>query len=316
MKTFAMAVQETGTKLKRTQIDIVQINVGYVCNLSCRHCHVEAGPNRTEQMDAKTVQDCLAFVTGSKASTVDITGGSPEMNPQLRTLIEGLRRIDSVKRILVRTNMAILATEPYRNFIDFYRKHRIELVGSMPCYGEANVDAQRGEGVFADNIAVLKQLNLAGYGREGSGLVLDLVYNPGGAFLPGPQADLQAAYKNELKQNFGIEFNHLFTITNAPCGRFGKDLAATGELAAYRKLLTDSFNPANLEKVMCLTQVNIGWNGAVYDCDFNQVLGLHAGGGKFISELAPADLLTEVRVDDHCYCCTAGTGSSCQGSLD
>ena len=238
------------------------------------------------------------------------------MNPHLRELVEGLRQISTVKRILVRTNMAILANEQYQDFAAFYRDNKVELVGSMPCYGQENVDIQRGEGVFDDNIATLKRLNGMGYGKEGTDLILDLVYNPGGAFLPGPQAELQAAYKEELMKNFGIEFNHLFTITNAPCGRFKADLETAGELTAYQALLTDSFNPENLEKIMCLTQVNIGWDGLVYDCDFNQALGLCSAVSKKIDELDPEDLLSEIRVDDHCYCCTAGAGSSCQGSLD
>ena len=314
--TFDATVKETGKKLKRNQIDIVQINVGYVCNLNCTHCHVEAGPDRTEKMSAKTVQACIDFIKKSKAATVDITGGSPEMNPYLRDLIVGLRRIGTVQRILVRTNMAILNTAKYKDLIEFYKANKVELVGSMPCYGRDNVDAQRGSGVFKDNIEVLKQLNGVGYGKEGTGLALDLVYNPGGAFLPGPQAELQAAYKDELKKNYGIEFNHLFTITNAPCGRFKEDLAAKGELAAYMDLLAGSFNADNLGKVMCLSQVNVGWDGAVYDCDFNQALGMRVGGAKTIADFEPEELLGAVRVDDHCYCCTAGAGSSCQGSLD
>ena len=314
--TFDAAVKETGKKLKRNQIDIVQINVGYVCNLNCRHCHVEAGPERTEQMDAKTVQDCIDFIKNSKATTVDITGGAPEMNPHLRELIVELRKLNTVRRILVRTNMSILNAAKHTDLIEFYKANKVELVGSMPCYGEENVDAQRGAGVFKDNINVLKRLNSVGYGKDGTGLILDLVYNPGGAFLPGPQAELQAAYKEELLKTFGIEFNHLFTITNAPCGRFKDDLAVTGELDPYLDLLAGSFNPDNLEKIMCLTQVNIGWDGAVYDCDFNQALGMRVDGPKTIGDFSLEDLLGEVLVDDHCYCCTAGAGSSCQGSLD
>ena len=316
MMTFDAAVKETGKKLKRNQIDIVQINVGYVCNLNCRHCHVEAGPERTEQMDAKNVQDCIEFVKNSKAATVDITGGAPEMNPHLRELIVGLRKSGTVQRILVRTNMSILNSAKHKDLIEFYKANKVELVGSMPCYGEENVDAQRGAGVFKDNIEVLKRLNSVGYGKEGTGLILDLVYNPGGAFLPGPQAELQTAYKEELRENFGIEFNHLFTITNAPCGRFKEDLAATGELGPYLDLLAGSFNPDNLEKIMCLTQVNIGWDGAVYDCDFNQALGMRVDEPKTIGDFTLEELLGEVLVDDHCYCCTAGAGNSCQGSLD
>ncbi len=316
MKSFCDRITESGEKLVRKNIDIVQLNIGYLCNLQCRHCHVQAGPERTEQMDIETMQACLKFIKAAKASTVDITGGSPEMNPHLPVLIRELRNISTVKRILVRTNMTMLGMEKYRYFIDLFKDYQVELVGSLPCYGQENVDAQRGEGVFGNNIRVLKLLNSIGYGKEGTGLCLDLVYNPGGAFLPGPQAELQAAYKEQLKENYGIEFNHLFTITNAPCGRFKEDLQDSGELALYMKLLSENFNKENLNKVMCAGQVNIGWDGSVYDCDFNQVLGLRVGAPKTIADLTPEELLCEILVEDHCYCCTAGAGSSCQGSLE
>jgi len=316
MESFCDKVKKTGDKLFRNTIDIVQINVGYVCNLECKHCHVQAGPERTEQMSLETMKACLKFIKAAGASTVDITGGSPEMNPHLPMLIQELRKIDTVNRILVRTNMTMLGSEKYNHFVDLFKTNQVELVGSLPCYGEENVDAQRGKGVFGNNIDVLKLLNHIGYGQEGSNLALDLVYNPGGAFLPGPQAELQAAYKEQLKDQHGIEFNHLFTITNAPCGRFKEDLQVSGELDAYMKLLIDNYNKDNLTKVMCVGQVNIGWDGAIYDCDFNQVLGMRVGGVKTIAEMTPEELLCEVLVDNHCYCCTAGAGSSCQGSLD
>ncbi|CQR70852.1 molybdenum cofactor biosynthesis protein A [Sporomusa ovata DSM 2662] len=316
MKTFCERIKETGEKLARNKIDIVQMNVGYVCNLACKHCHVQAGPNRTEQMSAETMKACLKFISESKATTVDITGGSPEMNPHLPMLIEELRKISTVKRILVRTNMTLLGTDKYRHFVDLFKANKLELVGSLPCYGEENVNAQRGNGVFNSNIGVLKLLNSIGYGKEKTELVLDLVYNPGGAFLPGPQAELQAAYKEQLKKNYGIEFNHLFTITNAPCGRFKEDLKKSGQFAAYMNLLVDNYNKDNLKKVMCVSQINIGWDGAVYDCDFNQALGLRIGAPKTIAEFTPKELMSEILADDHCYCCTAGAGSSCQGSLD
>lgn len=316
MKTFCESIREAGEKLVRNKIDIVQMNIGYVCNLTCKHCHVQAGPNRTEQMSAETMQACLKFISDAKASTVDITGGSPEMNPHLPMLIEELRKISTVKRILVRTNMTLLTTDKYQHLLDLFKMNKIELVGSLPCYGEENVNAQRGDGVFNNNISVLKLLNRIGYGKEKTGLILDLVYNPGGAFLPGPQAELQAAYKEQLENNYGIEFNHLFTITNAPCGRFKEDLKKSGEFDAYMKVLIDNFNKDNLKKVMCVSQVNIGWDGAVYDCDFNQVLGMRIGSPKTIADFTPDELLCEVLPDDHCYCCTAGAGSSCQGSLD
>ncbi len=316
MKTFCETSKEIGAKLVRNKIDIVQMNVGYICNLACNHCHVQAGPTRSEQMSAETMRACLKFINETKAATVDITGGSPEMNPHLPMLIEELRKISTIKRILVRTNMTLLATDKYKHLIDLFRANRIELVGSLPCYGEENVNEQRGNGVFTSNIRTLKLLNSVGYGKEKTGLILDLVYNPGGAFLPGPQAVLQAAYKEQLQNNFGIEFNHLFTITNAPGGRFKEYLAKAGELDTYMNLLFDNYNKDNLKKVMCVSQVNIGWDGAVYDCDFNQALGMRIGSPKTIADFTPEELMCEVLVDDHCYCCTAGAGSSCQGSLD
>ncbi|WP_371379988.1 arsenosugar biosynthesis radical SAM (seleno)protein ArsS [Sporomusa aerivorans] len=316
MKTFCENVKESDEKLVRNKLDSVQINVGYVCNLTCRHCHVQAGPNRTEQMSSETMKACLNFIKEANAATVDITGGSPEMNPQLPMLIEELSNINTVKRILVRTNMTLLGLDTYKHLLDLFKANKIELVGSLPCYGEENVTAQRGAGVFNKNIEVLKLLNSIGYGKEKTGLILDLVYNPGGAFLPGPQAELQAAYKEQLKNNYGIGFNHLFTITNAPCGHFKEDLKNSSQLDAYQQLLVDNYNKDNLKKVMCVSQVNIGWDGAVYDCDFNQILGLRIHAPKTIADFTPEELLCEIIADDHCYCCTAGAGSSCQGSLE
>ncbi|MBP2649523.1 MAG: radical SAM/Cys-rich domain protein [Firmicutes bacterium] len=315
MRSFYENIQVAGKKLVRNNIDTVQINVGYVCNLKCRHCHVQAGPERTEQMSVETIEACLKFITKAKASTVDITGGSPELNPHLSMLIEGARKIPMVNRIIVRTNLTMLADNSYKHLIDFFKVNNVQLVASMPCYGEENVNAQRGTGVFKHNIEALKLLNCHGYGKAGTGLTLDLVYNPGGAFLPGPQAQLQAAYKEQLKDNYGIEFNKLFTITNAPCGRFKEALATSGELEAYMELLVNSYNQDNLEKVMCLSQVNIGWDGTVYDCDFNQVQKMKIKVPKTIIDLTPEDVMGEILVDEHCYCCTAGAGSSCQGSL-
>lgn len=316
MKTFYERVNETGQKMLRNHIDIVQINVGYVCNLSCRHCHFQAGPNRSEQMSADTMKACLNFIRESEASTVDITGGSPEMNPHLPMLIEELRKISTVKRILVRTNITILGSDQYKHLLDLFKANQVELVGSLPCYGAENVNAQRGDGIFEVNIQVLKTLNQLGYGKEYSGLHLDLVYNPGGAFLPGPQAELQAAYKEQLKNNYGVEFNRLYTITNAPCGNFKEDLKKAGQFGAYMDTLIHNFNKDNLKKVMCASQVNIGWDGTVYDCDFNQALAMPIESPKTIADFTPAELLREILTDDHCYCCTAGAGSSCQGSLD
>jgi radical SAM/Cys-rich protein len=316
MKAFEEYVEKTGTTLSKESISCLQMNVGYTCNLNCSHCHVEAGPHRTEQMSRTVVDDCISFVKNAAVKVVDITGGAPELNPHLRHLISGLKKLDSVQSILLRSNLTLLNEPEHAGLAEFMADNDVEIVASMPCYLEENVTAQRGAGVYDGNIKALKQLNRLGYGTNGH--KLHLVYNPGGGFLPGPQPMLEAAYKDYLGKTFDIAFNNLYTITNIPIGRFRCDLEQQGRLDAYLKLLADNFNPDTLSKVMCLNLISVDWQGRIYDCDFNHILQLPIeAGGSYIGDISVADLTgTPIRLGEHCFACTAGTGSSCQGSLD
>jgi len=313
---FQERIESEGTPLVRDALRCLQVNVGYRCNLKCSHCHVEAGPDRTEVMDWAVMEDLLAFAARSGVKEIDITGGAPETNPHLPEFIRRLRRIETVERILLRTNLAILEEPGYAAYPELFARHNVEVVASMPCYLEENVEAQRGKGVHPRNIRILKKLNLLGYGMEGSMLKLHLVYNPLGNFLPAPQAELQADYKDHLRELYGISFHTLFTITNMPIGRFRAQLAKQGLLENYQALLASSFNRCNLEAVMCRSLISIDWRGRVFDCDFNQVLGLPLNGGLHISRLDPGALTGQAIVTgNHCYACVAGSGSSCQGNL-
>ncbi len=314
MRSFQEFVDETRKPLVRDRLDILQVNIGYVCNLRCNHCHFEAGPHRREAMSREVVDDCLRFAKGAGTIDVDITGGAPEANRHLTYFIGELRRLQNVKRIIVRSNLAILEEAEKKDLPDFFAAHGVEIVSSMPCYLEANVTAQRGTGVYGKNIRVLKRLNALGYGT--GRLKLHLVYNPGGAFLPGPQAELEAAYKENLGNDFGIEFDSLFTITNVPIGRFRADLEGQGQLAGYLEMLAGSSNARNLTQVMCRSQISVDWQGRLYDCDFNQALGITATAGTIGSVAAEELVGLPIRTGDHCFACTAGGGSSCQGSLD
>ncbi len=314
MRSFQQFVDEAKQPLVRDSVKILQANMGYVCNLRCHHCHVEAGPDRRETMSLEVVDDCLRFVKGAGAIDVDITGGAPEANRHLTYFIGELRRLRNVNRIIVRSNLTILEDEGKNHLPDFFAAHRVEIVSSMPCYLEGNVAAQRGEGVYEKNVRVLRRLNSLGYGTGRH--KLHLVYNPGGAFLPGPQAELEAAYKENLGNAFGIEFDNLFTITNMPIGRFRSDLELQGQLAGYLKLLDDGSHARNLAQVMCRSQISVDWQGRLFDCDFNQALGIPATAGT-IGELSAAELVgLPIQAGDHCFACTAGSGSSCQGSFD
>ncbi len=316
MRSFREYVADASQPLRRDAVDILQVNLGYVCNLRCNHCHLEAGPDRQEAMDRAVVDDCLRFVQGAGTIDVDITGGAPEANSHLTYFIAELRRLKAVKRIIVRSNLAILEEAGKEHLPAFFAAHGVDIVSSMPCYMESNVAAQRGAGVYKKNISVLKKLNALGYGTGRTGLKLQLVYNPGGAFLPGPQAELEAAYKENLANDFGIVFDDLLTIANMPIGRFRADLAAKGELAGYQDLLVGSFNARNLANVMCRSQISVDWQGRLFDCDFNQALGVPAVAGT-IGGVGAKDLVgLPVKVGDHCFACTAGAGSSCRGSLD
>jgi len=305
--------------INRGKVDTLQVNLGYLCNLSCLHCHVAAGPRRTEIMDKETVQTVLDYLSAQGIKTLDLTGGAPEMNPHFKFLIElasamGIRIID-------RCNLTILEEDGYEDMAEFLALHKVEVVASLPCYLSDNVDAQRGKGVFSSSIDALQRLNKLGYGIEGSSLTLTLVYNPQGASLPPDQTELERAYKRELHLRFGIAFNQLFTITNMPIKRFGSTLISQGKFASYMQLLKEVYNEDNLAGVMCRSLISVDWQGYVYDCDFNQMLDLpmkeHDGKGTHLADLMQRDITGDaITVMDHCYGCTAGQGSSCGGTLD
>ena len=303
----------------RGKVDILQVNLGYLCNQTCLHCHVDAGPRRTEIMDRQTVQTVLDYLRIQNIKTLDLTGGAPEMNPHFRYLVEQASVMGV--RIIDRCNLTILEDDNYSEMAEFLARHKVEVVASLPCYLSDNVDAQRGKGVFDSSIHAIQRLNRLGYGIEGSGLTLTLVYNPQGAKLPPSQLDLEIAYKRELHLRFGIVFNQLFTITNMPIKRFGSTLISQGKFASYMQLLKGAYREDNLSGVMCRSLISIDWKGYVYDCDFNQMLNLPIAGEKgaptHLSELIDQDISgTSIVVMDHCYGCTAGQGSSCGGALD
>ncbi len=316
MNRFGECVEKHGETLVKGSIHCLQMNLGYACNLACKHCHLEAGPHRSEKMNRAVIDDCIRFTERMSIKVVDITGGAPELNPHFRYLIKRLRSLDSVNSILLRSNLAILDDPEYADLPEFLSIHNVDVIASLPCYLEENVNAQRGNGVYDKNIRILKKLNHLGFGT--SGPKLHLVYNPGGDFLPGPQPALEAAYKENLGQQHEISFNNLYTITNMPIGRFRKELKQKGLLGTYVKLLEDNFNSANLEKVMCRNQINVDWQGKVYDCDFNHVLQLPIDvADTYIGNVSASDLTgTSIQLGQHCFACVAGSGSSCQGSLD
>ncbi len=306
--------------LSRRSLDILQVNLGYRCNQTCVHCHVNAGPHRLENMSRETAEQVLELARARGPHTVDITGGAPELHDQFRFLVRGAREL-GVKEILDRCNLTILEEPGQEDLAEFLAGHQVTIVASLPCYLEANVDSQRGNGVFRVSIRSLRRLNALGYGRPDSGLTLNLVYNPQGAALPPPQDALQTAYKTHLKSEHGVEFNQLFTITNMPIQRFGSALVSQGRFNDYMALLKASHQEANLESVMCRDLVSVDWQGWVYDCDFNQLLGLplrvNGNGRVHARDIATMDLSgTPIMVADHCYGCTAGQGSSCGGALD
>ncbi len=312
--------------LRRSTLETLQVNLGYLCNLSCTHCHVAAGPNRKELMDRPTIDLVLAFIDAHQIKTLDLTGGAPEMNPHFRYLVREARKRGL--RVIDRCNLSILLMPGYEDTTAFLAAEQVEIVASLPCYLEENVDKQRGKGVYQGSVEALQQLNALGYGREGSGLRLNLVYNPGGAFLPPPQAVLQAAYKTELAARFGIVFNELFTITNMPISRFGSVLLSTGKFEDYMQLLHQAYCADNLPHLMCKSLISVDWQGNVYDCDFNQMLELplcHADTTMIatdkprthLSQLMQVSLTgNPVQVGEHCFGCTAGQGSSCGGALE
>jgi radical SAM/Cys-rich protein len=314
---FERALAAAGlAPLQASGIQVLQVNVGRVCNQTCVHCHVDAGPDRRESMSREIADACLRVLDEAGIPTLDITGGAPEMNPSFRHLVADASRRG--RHVIDRSNLTILEAPAYRDLPEFLAGHRVEIVASLPCYSAKNVDAQRGGGVFDQSIAALRRLNAAGYGQPDNGLMLTLVYNPGGPSLPPPQAKLEADYKRELETSYGVLFNRLFTLTNLPIGRFLHSLVQNGQYDAYMQRLVEAFNPATVEGVMCQTTLSVEWNGRLHDCDFNQILGLglDAAACADIREfdferLARRRILT----GQHCYGCTAGAGSSCQGSI-
>jgi radical SAM/Cys-rich protein len=316
--TLPLLANTTFPPLKRQALETLQVNLGYKCNQSCLHCHVNAGPNRTEMMDRATADLVLEVAQARGVNTLDLTGGAPELSPHFRSLVRAARALNI--RVIDRCNLTILSEPGQEDLADFLAEAGVEVVASLPCYSVANVDRQRGEGVFDRSIAGLQQLNALGYGQDDSDLVLNLVYNPQGAVLPPPQGALQADYKRELGQHFGIQFNHLFALTNMPIQRFGSTLISKGSFQSYLQLLKGAYQPHNLDTVMCRSMISVDWQGDLYDCDFNQMLGLRARLGS-LPRAHLRDLLTAdgegdaIRVAEHCYGCTAGQGSSCGGAL-
>ena len=304
--------------LKPSKIEIFQMNVGYMCNQTCKHCHVDAGPDRKEIMSREDMQACLDIFEKHSIPTIDITGGAPEMNPHFRWFVEEASRI-GVKEIIVRSNLTILlANKKYHDLAEFFAKHKVRVISSLPYYQSGKTDAQRGDGVFSKSIEALQRLNSVGYGKEGSGLILDLVYNPAGAFLPGSQAQLEGEFKRNLAKDFGIVFNQLFAITNLPISRFLEYLIASENYEDYMEKLVDAFNPAAVDGVMCKNTISVDWQGNLYDCDFNQMLDLKVDkkAGQHISNFDLKKLEErEILISQHCYGCTAGAGSSCQGTV-
>jgi len=304
--------------LVRRRLDTLQVNVGYRCNQSCVHCHVGASPQRTEEMAGETIDLVVAVLTHRHIATLDITGGAPELNPHFRRLVGAAR--DLGVRVIDRCNLTILEVAGQEDLAEFLKRQQVEIVASLPCYLADNVDRQRGKGVFESSIRALQRLNVLGYGREGTGYILNLVYNPQGPSLPPPQEALEADYRRELGDKFDIEFNHLFTLANMPIQRFGSTLISKGEFSRYMELLRQAYREENLDGVMCRDLVSVDWRGYLYDCDFNQMLDLPltgpGGARRRLEDLLTDDLeRNPIRVAGHCYGCAAGQGSSCGGAL-
>ena len=315
---FADKIAEVGFKsLKPTNIEIFQINIGKLCNQVCAHCHVDAGPDkREENMSRATLEKCLEILSTYDIPTVDITGGAPEMNPNFLWFVEECSKLG--KKVINRCNLTIIvANKKYHTLPDFFAKHKVNIVSSLPYFSKSRTDAQRGDGVFEDSIKALKMLNEVGYGIEGTGLTLDLVYNPSGAFLPGSQASLQDEFKRQLNRRYNIDFNQLFAITNMPISRYMDYLIETDNYDSYMSLLVNAFNPATVENVMCRNTISVSWDGYMYDCDFNQMLDLKVAVAKtHINDFDHEALLSRnIVLNQHCYGCTAGSGSSCGGEV-
>jgi len=313
--TFPQVLGEHGLELRRAEARILQLNLGRLCNQTCVHCHVGAGPARTEIMSRDVADRVIAWIRLHRPPAVDLTGGAPELCPEFRRLAVAAREAGA--HVSVRTNLTVFFEKGHRDLPEFYREHGIEVIASLPCYVPENVDLQRGEGVFEKSIRGLRQLNALGYGIEGH-LPLVLVYNPLGATLPPDQGALEAKYRSELRSRYGIDFTRLLCLANLPVTRFEAFLRRTGALEAYRDLLLESFNPATVEGLMCRFTINVGHEGDLFDCDFNQMVGLRLSGGarRFLWDVVPTDLEgSHIATGPHCFGCTAGRGSSCGGAI-
>jgi len=317
-ESFETYLKKSGIdKLKSRKIEIFQINLGKMCNQTCKHCHVDAGPDRKDIMTKNTMQLCLDKLSETDIPTVDLTGGAPELNPNFKWFVEELKKLD--RHIIDRCNLTIIhSNKKYHDLPEFLANHIVEVISSLPYYKQSNTDRQRGEGVFNASITALKKLNDVGYGHENSGLVLDLVYNPTGAFLPAKQESLEKDYKKELYEKYGIVFNNLYTITNMPINRFLEYLIDSGNYEYYMEKLITAFNPATIKNVMCTNTISVGWDGVLYDCDFNQMLNMtvNHSAPKHIKNFDIKKLDNrEIVIGQHCFGCTAGAGSSCGGEV-
>ncbi|MCV6629948.1 MAG: arsenosugar biosynthesis radical SAM protein ArsS [Flavobacteriaceae bacterium] len=318
LPTFKESISRVGQfPLQSKKLEILQINLGYMCNQVCEHCHVDAGPDRKEIMTRDTMRQCLEVVKNTGAHTLDLTGGAPEMNPNFRWFVEEASKV-GIRDFIVRSNLTILrANKKYHDLPKFFKKHNVHIVSSMPHWTRGKTDKQRGDGVFDKSIQALKDLNAVGYGMPNSDLKLDLVYNPAGAFLPANQEAMQKDFKNALLEDFGIQFHQLFAITNLPISRFLDYLIASDNYEDYMYALVEAFNPSAVANVMCTNTISVSWDGYLYDCDFNQMLGLKvASKVQHIKDYQEKLLQNrDIIISQHCYGCTAGAGSSCQGTV-
>jgi radical SAM/Cys-rich protein len=318
IETLSLLENSDFPAIQRAHLTTLQVNLGYVCNQQCLHCHVNAGPKRKETMHGETIEQVLGFLEASDVTLLDLTGGAPELNKHFRYLVE--KSCAMGVKVMDRCNLTVLNEPGQEDLAGFLAKHQVEIIASLPCYLEENVDKQRGKGVFEGSLSGLRKLNDLGYGVDGSGLLLNLVYNPVGPYLPPSQEALQADYKKHLGETYGVHFNQLYTLTNMPIQRFGSTLVSKGQFDEYMQLLRGAYQPGNLTSVMCRNLISVDWQGYVYDCDFNQMLKLPAMVSSkpktHLSELIGKNLEGKpIVVMDHCYGCTAGQGSSCGGAL-
>jgi radical SAM/Cys-rich protein len=317
--TLPLMIDSDFPPLQRACLETLQVNLGYKCNQSCLHCHVNAGPNRTEVMEWQTIEQLLTFIESSSVKTLDLTGGAPELNPHFRDFVSAARQRGLT--VIDRCNLTVLFEPGQQDTARFLADNRVRVVASMPCYLKSNVDRQRGDGTFDSSLKALRLLNTLGYGQAASELLLDLVFNPQGPYLPPSQDSLEQDYKQHLAEQYGIEFNHLLALTNMPIKRFGSTLVSRGEFSSYMRLLKTAHQDDNIDSVMCRSLISVDWQGYVYDCDFNQMLDmplqLDHRPRLHISELAGIDFSNQpIKVADHCYACTAGQGSGCGGALE